>query len=109
MKTTRTFAVSAIACSMIAVSTYSLQQMSSRNFSSDSGYAKETWEPLANGWVSQSSGALGDGTKTTAVKFFQRLDDDTFSMKSTDRTLGGVRLPDLKEVVFRRSVKKAAA
>jgi len=86
-----------------------LQQMSSWNFSSDSGYAKETWKPLANGWVSQSSGVLGDGTKTTAVKVFQRLDDDTLSLKSTDRTLGGVRLPDLKEVIFKRSVKKAGA
>ncbi len=86
-----------------------LQQMSSWNFSSDSGYAKETWKPLANGWVSQSSGVLGDGTKTTAVKVFQRLDDDTLSLKSTDRMLGGVRLPDLKEVIFKRSVKKVGA
>ena len=84
------------------------QQLCSWNFSSDSGYAKETWKPLANGWWSQSAGVLGDGTKTTAVKVFQKLDDDTLSMKSTDRTLGGVRLPDLKEVIFRRSVKKAA-
>ena len=26
---------------------------------------QETWKPVANGWVSQSSGVLGDGTKTT--------------------------------------------
>lgn len=85
------------------------QQMCSWNFSSDSGYAKEVWKPLANGWTTQSSGVLGDGTKTTALKFFQRLDDDTLSLKSTDRTAGGVRLPDLKEVIFKRSVKKAGA
>jgi uncharacterized protein (TIGR02246 family) len=86
-----------------------IQQLSSWNFSSDSGYAKETWKPIANGWWSQSTGVLGDGTKTTAVKVFQKLDDDTLSMKSTDRTAGGVRLPDLKEVVFKRSVKKVGA
>jgi uncharacterized protein (TIGR02246 family) len=86
-----------------------IQQLSSWNFSSDSGYAKETWKPIANGWWSQSSGVLGDGTKTTAVKVFQRLDDDTLSLKSSDRTLGGVRLPDLNEVIFKRSVKKAGA
>ena len=84
------------------------QQLCSWNFSSDSGYAKETWKPLANGWMSRSSGVLGDGTKTTAVKVFQKLDEDTLSLKSTDRTAGGVRLPDLKEVILRRSVKKAA-
>ena len=85
------------------------QQMCSWNFSSDSGYAKEVWKPLANGWRTQSSGVRGDGTRTTAVKVFQKLDDDTLSLKSTDRTLGGVRLPDLKEVILRRSVKKAGA
>ena len=85
------------------------QQMCSWNFSSDSGYAKETWKPVANGWVSQSSGVLADGTKTTAVKVFQRIDEDTLSLKSTDRTVGGVRLPDLKEVIFKRSGKKAGA
>jgi uncharacterized protein (TIGR02246 family) len=85
------------------------QQLCSWNFSSDSGYAKEVWKPLANGWLSQSSGVLGDGTRTTAVKVFQKLDDDTLSLKSTDRKAGGVRLPDLKEVILRRSVKKTAA
>jgi uncharacterized protein (TIGR02246 family) len=85
------------------------QQLCSWNFSSDSGYAKEIWKPLANGWWTQSSGVRGDGTKTTAVKVFQKRDDDTLSLKSTDRTVGGVRLPDLKEVILRRSVKKAGA
>jgi uncharacterized protein (TIGR02246 family) len=85
------------------------QQLCSWNFSSDSGYAKEVWKPLANGWWTLSSGVTGDGTKTTAIKVFQKLDDDTLSLKSTDRTRGGVRLPDLKEVIIRRSVKKEGA
>lgn len=84
-------------------------QLCSWNFTSDSGYAKEIWKPIANGWWSQSTGVLGDGTKTTAVKVFQRLDDDTLSLQSTNRTAGGVRLPDLKEVIFKRDVKKAGA
>ncbi len=85
------------------------QQLCSWNFSSDSSYAKEVWKPLANGWWTQSSGVLGDGTRTTAVKVFQKLDDNTLSLKSTNRTAGGVRLPDLKEVILRRSVKRATA
>jgi uncharacterized protein (TIGR02246 family) len=86
-----------------------IKQLCSWNFSSDSGYTKDAWKPIANGWWSQSSGVMGDGTKTTAVKVFQKLDDDTLSMKSTDRTAGGVRLPDLKEVIFKRAVKKTGA
>jgi uncharacterized protein (TIGR02246 family) len=83
-----------------------LQQMCSWNFSSDSGYAKETWKPREGGWWTQSTGTLGDGTKTTAVKVFQKLDDDTLSLQTTDRTVGGVRLPDLKEVIFKRVAEK---
>jgi uncharacterized protein (TIGR02246 family) len=85
-----------------------LQQMCSWNFTSDSGYAKEVWKPRTGGWWTQSVGALGDGTKTTAVKIFQRVDDDTLTLQSTERTLGGVRLPDLKEVIFKRVVTKPA-
>jgi uncharacterized protein (TIGR02246 family) len=84
-----------------------LQQICSWSFSSDSGYARNVWKPRANGWWTQSSGVLGDGTKTAAVNVFQRVDDDTLSLKSTDRTLGGARIPDLKEVIFKRVVKKS--
>jgi uncharacterized protein (TIGR02246 family) len=84
------------------------QQMCSWNFSSDSGYAKEVWKPRAGGWWTQSAGVTGDGTKTSAVKVFQRLDDDTLSLQSTERTLGGVQLPDLKEIIFKRVVAKPA-
>jgi uncharacterized protein (TIGR02246 family) len=83
-----------------------LQQLCSWNFTSDSGYTKDAWKPIENGWWTQSSGVLGDGTKTTATKVFRRLDDDTLSLRTTDRTVGGVRLPDLKEVIFKRRAEK---
>jgi uncharacterized protein (TIGR02246 family) len=83
------------------------QQICSWNFTSDSGHAFNVWKPHASGWWTHSSGVLGDGTKTTAVNVFQKLDENTLSLKSTDRTVGGVRLPDLKEVIFKRVVKKS--
>jgi hypothetical protein len=56
--------------------------------------------------VSQSSGVQGDGTKTTGVTSLRRIDDNTLGWRSTDRTVGGVRLPDLQEVILKRDVAK---
>jgi uncharacterized protein (TIGR02246 family) len=82
------------------------QQLCSWTFSSDAGHAKNVWRPQGAGWVSQSSGVLGDGTKTTAVTSLRRIDDNTLGWKSTDRTVGGARLPDLQEVILKRDVAK---
>jgi uncharacterized protein (TIGR02246 family) len=83
-----------------------LQQLCSWTFSSDAGHAKNVWRPQGAGWASQSSGVLGDGTKTTGVTLLRRVDDNTLGWKSTDRTVGGVRLPDLQEVMLKRSAAK---
>lgn len=83
-----------------------LQQLCSWTFSSDAGHAKNVWTPQGGGWTSQSSGVQGDGTKTTGVTSLRRIDDNTLGWKSTDRTAGGVRLPDLKEVILKRDVAK---
>jgi uncharacterized protein (TIGR02246 family) len=83
-----------------------LQQLCSWTFSSDAGHAKNVWRPQGGGWVSQSSGVQGDGTKTTGVTSLRRIDDNTLGWRSTDRTVGGVRLPDLQEVILKRDVAK---
>jgi uncharacterized protein (TIGR02246 family) len=82
------------------------QQICSWTFSSDAGHAKNVWRPNANGWGAQSSGVMADGSKTTGVMLLRRVDDETLGLKSIDRTVGGVRLPDLQEVIFKRSAAK---
>jgi hypothetical protein len=54
----------------------------------------------------ESSGVMSDGTKTTAVNVLRKVDDDTLGWRSTDRTVGGVRLPDLHEVILKRRSEK---
>jgi uncharacterized protein (TIGR02246 family) len=83
-----------------------VQQLCSWTFSSDAGHAKNVWRPQEGGWESQSSGVQGDGTKTTGVTFLRRIDDNTLGWKSTDRTVGGARLPDLQEVILKRDAPK---
>jgi hypothetical protein len=83
-----------------------VQQLCSWTFSSDGGHAKNVWRPQGGGWVSQSTGVQGDGTKTTGVTSLRRIDDNTLGWTSTDRTVGGVRLPDLQEVILKRDAPK---
>jgi|HubBroStandDraft_6_1064221.scaffolds.fasta_scaffold06920_7 uncharacterized protein (TIGR02246 family) len=83
-----------------------LQQLCSWTFSSDAGHAKNVWRPQGAGWVSQASGVQADGTKTTGVTSLRRIDDNTLELKSTDRTAGGVQLPDLQPVILKRDVAK---
>jgi uncharacterized protein (TIGR02246 family) len=83
-----------------------LQQIRSWTFSSDDGYAQSVWKPHRTGWWAQSSGVLGDGTKTSAVNVLRRIDDATLGWASTDRTAGGLRLPDLPEVTLRRGAER---
>jgi uncharacterized protein (TIGR02246 family) len=82
------------------------QQICSWTFSSDAGHAQNVWKQHRGGWWMESSGVMSDGTKTTAVNVLRKVDDDTLGWRSTDRTVGGVRLPDLHEVILKRRSEK---
>lgn len=71
-------------------------------FVSDGGQALGKWSPRDKGWVIESQGLLADGTITTAVTTFTKLDEDGFAWQSLSRTVGGVALPDTDEIVLRR-------
>lgn len=79
------------------------EQMQSWMFSSDGGYAVGVWSLAPTGWVAETRGATGDGTLTTSLNRLSRLDDNAYSWQSTQRTAGGVALPDTDEVVIKRS------
>ena len=72
------------------------------NFSSDGGHAIGIWTPTDGGWTAEVSGMTGDGTPTTAVILFGRLDDNAYAWQSVQRTAGGESLPDTDEVVIKR-------
>lgn len=74
-------------------------------FVSDGGQATGKWTPRENGWMIESHGMLADGTPTTAVTTFTKLDDDAFAWQSLSRTAGGRPLPDTEEIVLKRVTK----
>jgi uncharacterized protein (TIGR02246 family) len=71
-------------------------------FTSDGGHAVGVWMPKADGWLVHTRGMLPDGTITTAINSFTKLDDDAFAWQSIQRTAGGVNLPDTDEIVLKR-------
>jgi uncharacterized protein (TIGR02246 family) len=86
------------------------------------------WDPLAKtirAWTFETSGGFGegiwstegdklvikvtsierDGTKTTATNIVTRVEPDTVSFHSTERTVNGKSVPDIKAIQLKRVVK----
>lgn len=74
-------------------------------FVSDGGQTVGKWTPRENGWMIEAQGMLADGTPTTAVTTFTKLDENAFAWQSLSRTAGGVALPDTEEIVLKRVAK----
>lgn len=75
-------------------------------FDSDGGYAEGVASRHENGAVVEVRGFTPDGRTVSAVQVYAKLDDNTFSYRSTNRFVGNEQLPDLAEV---RVVRKPAA
>ena len=71
-------------------------------FASDGGQVVGKWTAKENGWRIESQGILADGTPTTAVTTFTKLDDEAFAWQSLSRTVGDRKLPDTEEIVLKR-------
>jgi len=80
------------------------QSIESWTFTSDGGHAVGLWTPRKGGWVIENVGQLADGTPTTAVNFFVRVDDNSLSWKSVARSAGASPLPDSDEILLKRAV-----
>ena len=79
------------------------------NFDSNGGYGESTWKRDGDRWIVQHTGVLPDGSEVSAVHVLSRLDDNTASLKSQERTLNGQRQPDIKEIIVHRLPPAAAA
>jgi uncharacterized protein (TIGR02246 family) len=82
------------------------QSVESWTFTADGGHAIGLWTPRRGGWVIENIGRLADGTPTTAINFFVRIDENSLSWKSVARSAGATPLADADEVVLKRVVAK---
>jgi uncharacterized protein (TIGR02246 family) len=71
-------------------------------FDSDGGFSEATWTRQGDRWFIRNSGVLGDGRKASAVNIIKKINDDSFTWQTTDRTSGGELLPNVDEVLIVR-------
>ncbi|HEV3415537.1 MAG TPA: nuclear transport factor 2 family protein [Pirellulales bacterium] len=71
-------------------------------FDSDGGFAEATWENKKVRWYIRNHGILADGRKATMTNVIKKIDDNSFSWQTIERTAGGEILPNIDEVVIVR-------
>jgi uncharacterized protein (TIGR02246 family) len=78
------------------------KRIRSWTFDSDGGFAEAQWSNQGNEWYVIKKGRTADGRAVAAVNVMTCLDDDTFTLKSVQRSVDGELLPDIDEVMVVR-------
>lgn len=78
------------------------KQIRSWVFDSNGGYSEGKWKQKGDRWIVTQSGTLPDGGKTSSTNIFKRIDDNSFTWESIDRTVDGEMLPNIDEVLIVR-------
>lgn len=71
-------------------------------FDSDGGFSQGEWSAVETGWIVKSEATLPDGTTGSATVEITPVDDDHFTIRSSDRIVGGVEEPDFELKIARR-------
>ena len=80
------------------------KQIRSWVFDSDGAFSEGTWTHKGDKWFVQQKGTLVDGGQTTALHIFKRLDDNSYTWQSINRTIDGEMQPNIDEVVVTRTL-----
>lgn len=75
-------------------------------YDSDGGFGEETWRESGDRWIIRSKYTLPDGGRAAATNIMKRLDDDRFTFRSVNRTIGGTLQPDIDEVTVVRKAEE---
>lgn len=78
------------------------KQIRSWVFDSDGAFSEGTWTQKGDKWLIQQKGTLVDGGQTTALNIIKRVDDNSLTWQSINRTIDGEMQPNIDEVVVRR-------
>ncbi len=77
-------------------------RLRSWHFDDHGGHGQALWVRDDNRWVLDSVGVLADGTPTASVNLLGRVDADTITWRSIDRTLADRPMPDTVPVRLTR-------
>jgi uncharacterized protein (TIGR02246 family) len=72
-------------------------------FETGGGFGEGSWTRKGDKWTIKATATLPDGKKMTATNVITRVDADTFTWQSHDRTVDGKSLPDVKAITMKRA------
>jgi uncharacterized protein (TIGR02246 family) len=79
------------------------KRMRSWTFDTDGGFGEGTWAAEGNNkWVISSKAVLQDGKQVVATNVLTRVDANTLTWQSRNRSVDGNVLPDTKEIRLKR-------
>jgi uncharacterized protein (TIGR02246 family) len=78
------------------------KRIRSWTFDADGTFGEGTWTVDGDKLLIRTSAVLRDGKKVTATNTVKRLDADTVTWESRDRTLNGKELPDITAIKMKR-------
>jgi hypothetical protein len=77
-------------------------QLRSWVFEDEGGFGDAVWTMDGKRWVLEAAGVQADGSELSATNILTRLDKDTFTWQSVDRTVDGEEVPDLPPIKVTR-------
>lgn len=83
------------------------KQIRSWVFDSDGTFGEGTWTRNGDAWSIRKVGTMPDGRKSSATDIITRLDDDSCTWQSINRTVGGEIEPNVAEVLVVRQPSEA--
>jgi uncharacterized protein (TIGR02246 family) len=78
------------------------KRIRSWNFEADGGFGEGAWTKDGDKWVIKTNSVLPDGGKLSATNYAVKVDANTISWQSKERTLDGKPLPDSAEIKLKR-------
>jgi uncharacterized protein (TIGR02246 family) len=81
-------------------------QIRSWTFDPDGAFAEATWSRDGNKWIQDSAGVSEDGRVLAATNLLVRIDDNSFTFQSVERSAGGEEMADIPAVRVTRVKSK---
>ena len=78
------------------------QQIKSWVFDNRGGYAEGLWTQAGNRWIIKMRGVQQNGDTASATNLLTRIDNNTATWESLDRTVAGQLLPPIDKVTLVR-------
>ncbi len=78
------------------------KKIRSWTFDSNGGFAEGDWTQKKDRWYIKNDGVLGSGEKASMVNVIKKVDDNSFTWQTIERTAGGELLPNVPEVLVVR-------